>query len=81
MLNKDELRQNFSKEPKKYYEVETFREEGFERKRCKGCSKYFWTVDSGREYCGDSSHEPYTFMKPKMADVKYADFWKKFSDF
>ncbi|HVC58267.1 MAG TPA: alanine--tRNA ligase [Candidatus Acidoferrales bacterium] len=81
MLNKDELRANFSKEPKKYYEVKTFKDEGFERRQCKGCSKYFWTVDSDRKFCGDSSHEPYTFMKPKMTNVTYADFWKRFSDF
>ncbi|MDE1833146.1 MAG: alanine--tRNA ligase [Candidatus Micrarchaeota archaeon] len=81
MLNKDELRANFSKEPKKYYEVDVFKREGFERRQCKGCSKFFWTVDSDREYCGDSSHEPYTFMKPKMTAITYADFWKKFSDF
>jgi len=81
MLSKDELRKNFSKEPDKYYKTKTFEKEGFIRKKCSECGKYFWTVDNSRELCGDSAHEPYTFIKDKPRYISYADFWKKFAKF
>ncbi len=81
MLNKDKLRNDFSKEPEKYYNTKTFSSEGFERKRCSACSKYFWTADSNRELCGDPSHEPYSFMKKNPKPVVYSEFWKEFSKF
>ncbi|MDE1871027.1 MAG: alanine--tRNA ligase [Candidatus Micrarchaeota archaeon] len=81
MLSKDKLREGFSKEPGKYYSVRTFRKEGFERRQCDVCGKYFWTSDSKRELCGDPSHEPYSLMREKPKDITYFEFWKKFSKF
>ena len=81
MLSKDGLREEFSKDFKKYYSTKLFEEEGFMRKRCKVCGKYFWTADESRELCGDSEHEPYSFMKEKPKEVGFEEFWKKFSDF
>ncbi len=81
MLSKDGLREEFSKDFKKYYSTKLFEEEGFMRKRCKACGKYFWTADESRELCGDSEHEPYSFMKEKPKEVGFEEFWKKFSDF
>lgn len=80
-LNKENLREDFSKNYKKYYYVELFKEKGFERKQCRICRKFFWTLDSDRELCGDSAHEPYSFIKNKTNEVEYKDFWKIFSDF
>jgi alanyl-tRNA synthetase len=80
-LSKDELRSNFSKDYKSYYYVELFGKEGFMRKKCVKCAKNFWTADPGRELCGDSSHEPYTFIKKAPRDVDYVQFWEKFADF
>jgi alanyl-tRNA synthetase len=81
MLNKEQLRADFSKEPKKYYLTETFTKEGFERKKCTQCDKYYWTADSSRELCGDSAHEAYSFIKNSQKDVSYIEFWNKFSKF
>jgi alanyl-tRNA synthetase len=81
MLDKAQLRSDFSRNPGKYYTTETFKKEGFERKRCRECGKYFWTTDNARELCGDPSHEPYSFIKDNAREVNYLDFWKRFSKF
>ncbi len=79
MLSKDFLRKEFAANPKKYYEVEIFKKEGFARSICPKCGKGYWSL--GKETCGDSSHEQYSFFKPKPLDETYVGFWKKFSDF
>ena len=81
MLSKEELRKQFSKEPRKYYEVGLFKEEGFERKQCSICGKFFWSADPSRDTCGDSSHEPYSFIKQSPKSVDYAEFWHSFAKF
>ncbi len=81
MLNKETLRKEFSGDYKKYYSTSIFETEGFERKKCTKCGKYFWTADSAREMCGDPDHEPYTFIKDHPKEVDYVDFWNKFSKF
>jgi len=49
------------------HKVELFREEGFVRKRCPGCGRFFWTLDPERELCGDTPCVEYTFIgKPPM---------------
>ncbi len=80
-LSKDSLRQDFAKEYEKYYSTELFKEEGFVRKKCKLCGKYFWTADPNREICGSPDHEPYTFIKDKPIDIDLVSFWKKFAKF
>src|SRR5580698_4850619 len=79
MLSKDELRVDFSKKPGDYYSTKTFQKEGFERKQCKICHKYFWTADDERTLCGDPSHEPYSFIKKEQKSISYVEFWNKFS--
>ncbi len=81
MLSKDKLRVDFSKEPNRYYSTKLFEREGFERKQCTKCGKYFWTTDKERETCGDPSHEPYSFIKKKPTSIGYEEFWNKFSAF
>ncbi|MEM0149592.1 MAG: alanine--tRNA ligase-related protein, partial [Candidatus Micrarchaeaceae archaeon] len=80
MISKESLREEFSRDPGKYYSADIFREQGFMRKKCKICGKFFWTADSNRELCGDPSHEPYSFMKEKPLHADYVEFWKKFSE-
>jgi alanyl-tRNA synthetase len=81
MLSKAGLIKEFSKDPKKYYSVETFQKEGFERGKCVKCGKFFWTTDSNREYCGEPEHESYTFIKERPKEVDYQDMWFKFAEF
>jgi alanyl-tRNA synthetase len=81
MLDKESLRKQFSEKPNLYYNTKLFESEGFMRKQCKGCGKFFWTADESREYCGDSEHEGYSFMKKTPEDVSLEGFWSKFSKF
>jgi alanyl-tRNA synthetase len=76
---KDKLVAEFKREPKKYYEVELFRREGFARAECPKCGKGYWSL--GRKDCGDSSHTPYSFFQKNPKPIKYTDFWKRFADF
>ncbi len=47
---------------KEYLEITFLPENGFVRKRCPKCGKYFWTADESREICGDPPCESYTFI-------------------
>ncbi|MGC8478319.1 MAG: alanine--tRNA ligase [Candidatus Micrarchaeia archaeon] len=81
MLSKEDLRKDFSKNYKEYYSTKLFESEGFERKQCSICGKYFWTTDHDRNLCGDPSHEPYAFIKDRPTKESYSGFWKKFAEF
>ena len=80
MLSKEKLREEFSKDYKKFYEVELFKELGFERKRC-SCGKYFWSL--GKDNCGDPDEHgtEYSFFKKQPESITLDEMWKKFSDF
>ncbi len=45
-----------------YLDIEFLKENGFIRKRCPICKKYFWTVDENREICGDPPCGTYEFI-------------------
>ncbi len=79
---KDLLRERFSSNPEKYYEVETFREKGYERKRCK-CGRWFWTLDPDRETCPDSTCQGYEFIgnPPTSRRLSYLDSWRSIEKF
>ncbi|MGC8568156.1 MAG: alanine--tRNA ligase [Candidatus Micrarchaeia archaeon] len=81
MLDKNSLREEFSSKYKEFYLTDVFEKEGFIRKKCKICGKYFWTSDPERELCGDPEHEAYSFFKDKPIDVSYSKFWKRFAEF
>lgn len=44
------------------YEVELFRREGFKRRRCPSCRRFFWSLDEERIYCGDQPCVEYGFI-------------------
>ena len=44
------------------YKLDFFRDEGFHRKKCEKCGKFFWTRDEARKTCGDPPCDPYTFI-------------------
>ncbi len=81
MLTKESLREEFSKKPDMYYNTSLFESEGFTRKQCSACGKFFWTADESREYCGDSDHEGYSFIRDKPEHVGLERFWSSFSKF
>jgi alanyl-tRNA synthetase len=51
--------------PAEEYNVPFFKEEGYVRKQCPKCGKYFWTLDPNQETCGEASSTEcafYTFI-------------------
>jgi len=44
------------------YQVELFREKGFQRKQCGKCARYYWTLDSDRTTCGEPPCDEYSFI-------------------
>lgn len=83
MLTKENLKKEFAKEWKKHYEVELFKEKGFERKTCPKCGKNFWTLDAEREICGTPPCENYGFIGNPITKEKwdYIETWKRFERF
>ncbi len=53
------------------YEVRLWRKLGFQRKRCKKCGRYFWTLDPDRTTCGDSPCDEYAFLGNPPTRRKY----------
>jgi alanyl-tRNA synthetase len=80
--DKEELRKKFSADPDRYYKVELFAREGFSRRRCKGCGRYFWTL-SNREFCPDSPCSTYTFLgdPPTKRRIGYVEAWRLIESF
>ncbi|EEB73640.1 alanine--tRNA ligase [Thermococcus sp. AM4] len=48
-----------------------FKEEGWIRKKCPKCGKYFWTLDPDRETCGDPPCDEYQFIGKPGIPKKY----------
>ncbi len=83
MINKESLMETFRKAPEKYWKVELFAREGFERKRCPSCGKFYWTLDPERDSCGDPPCEEYGFIGKPITRVKwdYVEAWRAFERF
>lgn len=82
MIPKEELRRKFGRES---YEVELFRREGFERRRCRVCGDWYWTTGDS-DLCGDTMCVGgYRFIGRKVdggwdfheAIKKWCDFFEK----
>ena len=45
-----------------YLDITFLKDNGFVRKQCPKCGKFFWTTDENREICGDPPCESYSFI-------------------
>ena len=86
MLSDKEQKKAFkeiaSKNPEKYYAVNYLKKEGFQRKNCSKCKKYFWSVNKTQNVCGDSSCSGgFRFIgnTPAKNKLSYLEVWKEFS--
>ncbi|WP_440952740.1 alanine--tRNA ligase [Methanococcoides sp. FTZ1] len=68
------------------YQIDFFSDNGFVRKQCPKCGKYFWTRDIDRLTCGDAPCDPYSFIgnpvfkkKMELADMResYLKFFEE----
>ena len=65
------------------YEVEVFKREGFVRKKCSKCGRYFWSLNPDRELCGDQPCVEYGFIgsPPKARRFDKRGFREAFLNF
>jgi alanyl-tRNA synthetase len=82
-LEKKEILREFSSDPDRYYKVNLFEEQGFVRKSCSKCHRFFWTLDSERNMCPDDSEDTYSFIgdPPTSKRFDYTQSWKEVESF
>ena len=82
-MNKKEILEKFSADPQRYYNVNLFEDQGFERKSCQVCKRFFWTLDPERSKCPDHSEDTYSFIgePPTSKRFDYTQAWKEVESF
>ncbi|MDC0856400.1 alanine--tRNA ligase [Candidatus Nitrosopelagicus sp.] len=82
-MNKKEILEKFSADPQRYYNVNLFEDQGFERRSCNECGRFFWTLDSERVNCPDHSNDTYSFIgdPPTSKRFDYTQSWKEVESF
>ncbi len=81
---KAQILEEASGSPGKFFPVERMEKRGFKRSRCSNCGKYFWSVDSEREVCGEAECSGgYTFIDNSPTDkvLDQTTAWTEFKDF
>lgn len=79
---KKEFKKIASKNPEKYYAVDYLKKEGFQRKQCSKCQKFFWSVNKGQNVCGEATCSGgFRFIgnSPAKNKLSYINTWKEFS--
>ena len=82
-MDKNQILKEFSSDPDKYYSVKLFQEQGFVRKSCSKCGRFFWTLDSNRTLCPDDGTDTYSFIgePPTTKRFDYTQAWKQVEEF
>ena len=82
-MDKKEILSKFSSDPERYYKIKLFESEGFERKSCVTCKRFFWTIDENRIECPDHSNDTYSFIgnPPTNKRFDYTQAWKEVESF
>jgi alanyl-tRNA synthetase len=82
-MDKAEILAKFSAEPDKYYKVKLFEEQGYQRKACATCGRYFWTIDENRNNCPVDSEDTYSFIgnPPTLKRFDYSQAWNEIESF
>ncbi|MDE1765955.1 MAG: alanine--tRNA ligase [Thaumarchaeota archaeon] len=82
-MDKSQILAKFSSEPDRYYKVALFEKEGFKRKTCSKCKRYFWTLNDNRNVCPDHLEDSYSFIgsPPTKKRFDYTQAWKEVESF
>ncbi len=81
---KQEIREEASENPDKFFATDVLREKGFHRSECENCGTYFWSHKDEREVCGEPECSGgYTFIgdSPTSEEYSYVEAWEKYRDF
>ncbi|TLX69410.1 MAG: alanine--tRNA ligase, partial [Thaumarchaeota archaeon] len=78
-MDKEQILAKFSANPERYYKVALFENEGFVRKSCAKCKRYFWTLDINQNFCPDDSENNYSFIgnPPTKKRFDYVQAWRE----
>ena len=82
-MDKNQILKEFSADPDRYYKVKLFEEQGFIRKGCTKCGRFFWTLDANRTFCPDDGTDTYSFIgePPTTKRFDYTQAWKQVEEF
>ncbi len=82
-MDKKETLKEFSSDPDRYYNVKLFQEQGFIRKSCSKCSRFFWTLNANRDLCPDDGLDTCSFIgePPTSKRFDYTQSWKQVEEF
>ncbi len=82
-MDKKEILKTFSADSDRYYKVKLFEEQGYERKSCSKCGRFYWTIDSNRNNCPEHSDDTYSFIgnPPTQKRFDYTQAWKEVESF
>ncbi len=82
-MDKSQILAKFSSEPDRYYKVALFENEGFKRKSCSKCRRYFWVLDGRQNFCPDHIENSYSFIgdPPTKKRFDYTQAWKEVESF
>ena len=82
-MDKNAILKEFSANPDRYYKVKLFDEEGFSRKSCSKCGRFFWTLDPDRSMCPDDADDTYSFIgdPPTRKKFDYTQAWMQVKEF
>ena len=82
-MDKNQILAKFSTDPNRYYQVSLFENEGFRRKSCNKCRRFFWTLDDGITMCPDHIENSYSFIgdPPTNKRFDYTQAWKEVESF
>ena len=82
-MDKNQILKEFSSDPDRYYKVKLFEEQGFIRKACTKCGRFFWTLDANRTLCPDDGTDTYSFIgdPPTTKRFDYTQAWKQVEEF
>ncbi len=80
---KEALKAKFSADYRRYYMVDLFKKEGFIRKKCVSCGRFFWTLDPERARCDDQPCSAYSFIGDPQTSRKFDEVqsWKAIERF
>jgi len=82
-MDKSQILAKFSADPDRYYKVDLFENQGFKRKSCSQCKRFFWTVNDSHTTCPDHSEDSYSFIgnPPTNKRFDYTQAWKEVESF
>ncbi|HLC59569.1 MAG TPA: alanine--tRNA ligase [archaeon] len=82
MADKQAIIEEMRKNPDRYWKVKLFAQEGFKRRQCSNCKKFFWTL-TDQQKCNDASCRTYDFIgnPPASKPMDYIETWKAIEKF